>query len=168
MKQVTINLYKFDELSDEAKEKAIQGLYDINIDHDWWEWAYEDAKNIGLKITSFNDHSCEGDFILEASEVVANIFVDHGVGCETYKTANEFMNKWEPVFANYMDETHADYESSESETKLLDLESEFSQSLLEDYRILLIKDYEYRTSDEIIIETIKCNDYDFTEDGELY
>ena len=36
MKTVTINIYQFSELSDEAKENAIKELYDINVDSDWW------------------------------------------------------------------------------------------------------------------------------------
>ena len=34
MKTKTYIVYTFDELSDDAKEKAIQNLYDINVDHD--------------------------------------------------------------------------------------------------------------------------------------
>ena len=59
MKTLTINLYQFSELSDEAKEKAISNLSDINVDFDWWTNTYEDAARIGLKITSFDlDRNC--------------------------------------------------------------------------------------------------------------
>jgi hypothetical protein len=49
-----------------------------------------------------------------------------------------------------------------------DMELEFLRSILEDYRILLQKDYDYQTSDEAIIETIQANEYEFTENGELF
>jgi hypothetical protein len=32
---------------------------------------------------------------------------------------------------------------------------------------MLSKEYDYQTSEEAIIETIKANDYDFTENGNL-
>jgi len=33
---------------------------------------------------------------------------------------------------------------------------------------MLQKEYEYETSEEAIVETIKANEYEFTEDGNLY
>jgi len=170
MKTKTINLYQFSELSDEAKEKAIQKLSDINVGYDWWQFQYEDAKNIGLKITSFDldrNRHAEGEFLLSANEVAQNIFNNHGIHCETFKIATKFMDEWQPVFANYMDETHKDYESRESEDKLQELEDEFLKSLLEDYSIMLQNECDYLQSDKAIIETIEANEYDFDEDGNL-
>ena len=43
-----------EKLSDKAKQKAIEKFYDINVDYDWWDSVYEDAKNIGLKITGLS------------------------------------------------------------------------------------------------------------------
>jgi hypothetical protein len=37
--------YKFSELSEEAKEKAIEKLYDINVDYDWWDCCLEDIES---------------------------------------------------------------------------------------------------------------------------
>ena len=54
MKTKTINLYSFDELREESKKKAIQNLWDINVDYDWWQFIYDDAKQIGLKLTGFD------------------------------------------------------------------------------------------------------------------
>jgi len=170
MRVKEITLYKFDELSEAAKEKAIEKLWDINVDYNWWESAYEDAERIGLKITSFDldrNRHAEGKFTLSANEVAQNIFNEHGENCETYRTAQNFMKEWEPVFNGYMDECSEHYESRESEDRLNELEDEFLQSLLEDYSIMLQKEYEYQTSQEAIIETIQANEYEFTEDGTL-
>jgi len=41
MRTETIKLYKFEELSEEVKEKVIEKKYDINLHHDWWESIYE-------------------------------------------------------------------------------------------------------------------------------
>lgn len=172
MKTITIvkNLYQFSELSEEAKQKAIEKLNDINVDFDWWKFTYEDAKTIGLKINEFDlyrNRSVKGEFNLSPCEVAQNIFNNHGESCETFKTAKSFMEDWQPVFNNYMDESHKDYESQESEDKLIDIESEFLNSLLEDYSIILQKEYEYLCSDIAIIGTIEANDYYFDENGNL-
>lgn len=54
MKTKTYNVYTFEELNDEQKEKAIMNLSDINVNHDWWEYMYSDAETIGLRITGFD------------------------------------------------------------------------------------------------------------------
>ena len=48
MKTVTINLFNFNELNEKAKEKALNKLRDINLEDNWWQFTYEDAKNIGF------------------------------------------------------------------------------------------------------------------------
>jgi len=37
----TTKIYKFEELSEEAKEKAIEKFYDLNIYEGWWDGVYE-------------------------------------------------------------------------------------------------------------------------------
>jgi len=36
-------VFKFDQLSDEAKKRAIEKNYDWNTDHEWWDAVYDDA-----------------------------------------------------------------------------------------------------------------------------
>lgn len=170
MKTKTINLYSFDELSKEAQDKAVNNLRDINVNYNWWESVYEDAKNIGLNITSFDldrNRHCKGELNLSANEIAQNIMNDHGQDCETYKIATKFMEEWQPVFNEYMNAESEKYESSESEGELQMLEDEFLTDILEDYSIILQKESEYLQSDESIIETIKANEYTFTESGKL-
>ncbi len=170
MKTIRTKVYQFSELSDKAKDTAVSELSDINVMHDWYQFTYEDAAQIGLKLTSFDldRKECNGYFMLAANEVAQNILNNHGDICETYRTAQSFMEEWQPVFNNYMDETHADYESNESEAKMQDMEENFLQSLLEDYRIMLGKELEYLYSEKAIIETIEANEYYFTQDGKIF
>ena len=170
MRTIRIKLYKFNELSETAKQKAIDEWRNNNYDDSSlaWEQIKDDAKEIGLKIISLDDNRPnKGEFMLAANEVAQNILNTHGKDCETYKTASSFMEEWQPVFGNYMDESNKDYESQESEEKLMELEDEFLKSLLEDYRIMYNTDIEYQNSDEYITETIEVNNYEFTEDGKL-
>ncbi len=163
MKTKTYTTYKFNELNEKQKEKVLQNYYDINVDSDWWEPVYEGAKEIGLKITGFDLGSaqeCDGKFITTALDCARAIVKEHGETCETYKTASAYIKEIDALEidddSNFIDEEKAD-----------DITTEFLHSLLEDYRIMLEKEYEYLTGKEAIIETIEANDYDFTDDGRI-
>lgn len=158
MKTKTINLYSFEELNEDQQQKAIEKLWDLNTTHEWWEYTYEDAENIGLKLTGFDldrGSYCSGDFIGSDEECANLILENHGDKCETYKTAKAFLDEF-----NKLDE-----DTQEDERQ--DLADKFLKSILEDYRIMLSKEYDYLTSKEAIIESIKANEYTFNEKGEL-
>jgi len=59
--------YHFEELDTKAKEKALDGLRDINVDHDWWEFFEEqfikDGEELGFDIDQmyFSGFSSQGD-----------------------------------------------------------------------------------------------------------
>lgn len=170
MREIIKKVYKFEELPDNIKEKAVENLYDLNVDYDWWNSVYDDAEQIGLKLEGFDidrGSYCEGKFTISADEVAQNIFNKHGEKCETYKTAKKFMEEWQPIFNDYMDENSENYESIDCEDKLMKLEDEFLKSLLEDYLVILRHEYEYLTSEEAIIETINAIDYEFDENGNI-
>jgi hypothetical protein len=168
MRTIRTKVYQFSELTQTAKDKAVQQFDSINVDYDWWQSTYEDAANIGLKITSFDldrNRNAKGEFTLSANEVAQNIFNNHGEECETYKTAQTFMETWQPVFNEYMDENSDNYESPEHEQLLQNFEEDFLNDILEDYSIMLQKECEYLQSEAAIIETIKANEYEFKADG---
>jgi len=174
MKTVTINLYQFSELSDKAKEKAISRLMDINTDSDWWYSTYEDAAQVNLKITSFDidrGSYVNAQFMQSAYDTANLIILNHGESCETYKTAQTFIQSWNNLVSKYSDGINKNVVAEENEyefdNEADDLESDFLKSISEDYRIILSKQYDYLTSEDAIIETIEANDYYFTEDGKL-
>lgn len=161
MKTISIELYKYDELSDEAKQKAREKMYDINVDYNWWDSIYEDAARIGLELNGFDIDRrsyCNGKFTTDAKTVAENIIKEHGPECETYKTAASCL----------VDFNGIDIEDDEADDQFAAQADHFLKSILEDYRIILQKEYEYLTSEEAIVEIIKANEYDFTIDGKLY
>jgi hypothetical protein len=157
IKTTEIKVYKFDELTDEQKQKAIEKLCDINVDFEWWQSVYMDAENIGLKITGFDidrGSYCTVELFDDLHTVILSIIREHGEDCETYKTAKEFEARL--IF------------NEDNEIENLDeLEDEFLHSIGEDYRIILQHEYEYQTSEAAIIETIEANEYEFDEDGNI-
>ena len=174
MKTVTIKLYQFSELSDKAKEKAISRLMEINTDRDWWDSSYEDAAQVNIKIKGFDigrGSYVKAEFMQSAYDTANLIILNHGESCETYKTAKTFLQDWNNLVSKYSDGVKTDVVTEDNEydfdNEADDLENEFLESISEDYRIILSKQYDYLTSEDAIIETIEANDYYFTEDGEL-
>lgn len=165
-------VFEFKELTPEVQQKVIEKHWDINVDfRDWWDSTYEDAERIGLDITGFDidrGNYCKGEFTLSANEIAQNIFKEHGEHCETFKTATKFMEGWQPIFNDYMDENSKNYESKELEENLQKWEDDFLNDICEDYKFALKSEYEYLTSKEAIVETIEANDYQFLEDGEIF
>ena len=135
MKTKTINVYEYKELSDKAKERAREWyLNDSFGDSFRFEDTLEDAKNIGLKIESLEDHRrCEGYFLRSAFDCANMILKEHGETCETYKTAQVFL-KAVKEYEVKMDKDSVDLEDD----KTIDsIKNDFLRALLEDYRVML-------------------------------
>jgi len=153
----TYEVYKFQELSGEAKEKVLEDLYAVNVDLEWWESIYEDAERVDLKLTSFDidrNRYATGDFVSYAIDTARLILKEHSKNCATYETATDFLDTIKDL-----DEESDNYE---------DAEDEFLKSILGDYSILLQQEYDYQTSEPAILETIEANDYEFLESGTLF
>jgi hypothetical protein len=175
MKTIEIKIYKFAELSEQAKQNAINNLIDINVNHNWWEFIYEDANNIGLKITSLDldrNRHANGKFIYSAEECANKIIKEHGEQCETYKTALKYLEDRKKLVSKYSDGKKLDIVIEENyyefDNECDELDEEFLNNILEDYSIMLQNECEYLQTDEAIIDTIEANEYDFTENGKLY
>lgn len=168
---VTTNIYTYDELSDDAKQRAREWYCEGALDHEWWDCTYEDAENIGCKIESFD---CDrGEIDLRATEydetVATCILRDHGDSCDTYQTAVRYkkaLEKLRDAALAAPTEGHDDaYYLDEYEDEA---GGEFIKELGQDYLVMLRKECEYLTSEEAVEESILANGYEFTEDGERY
>jgi len=82
--------YKLNELTEEAQQKAIECLYDINIDYDWWTFTLEDIAAQALDwygIQFEPEHACfdldRGSYFYidakhDGSRHVARIWFENG------------------------------------------------------------------------------------------
>ena len=172
-------LFTFSELSEEAQEKAIEKLWDCNADYDWWDATYEGAAEIGLKITGFHTGygTIQGNLTESLLDCCKLIRKNHGKECDTFATAKQYLTEYIKAFKkdNWKDDMDLeDYTPVELLTEFnmypeaADVENDFEKALLEDYLVILRKEYEYLTGEEAIKETIKANDWYFNAEGELH
>jgi hypothetical protein len=175
MKTIEIQLFKFNELSDKAKEKALMEYYDWNVNFDWWDSVYYDAKNVGITINGFDidrGNYCEIEFKYDATDICHKIIMEHGENCEIHKIATKFLSDYDELVKKYSDGvktnivTEDNYEDFDNED--IELVSELHRELSEEYLSILRKEYEYLTSEEAIIEALEANEIEFTIDGEIY
>lgn len=155
-------VFKFKELSKDAKQSAIEHYANGNLDYDWWDGIYEDAASMGLEITSFDlDRSkhAEGKFIWTEQKVASAILALHGEDCETYKTSAKFL-----ATAVLFDQNDTEDENMDKWTALCE---HFLKDILNNYADMLQSECDYLQSAEAITETILANDYDFDEDGNM-
>lgn len=148
---VETKIYSFEELSEEAQEKAIEKFNDCGVDYDWWDDTYRDAKQCGIKINGFDlDRNSRINISLEksATEVAKALKSDWGEDTELCKLANSFL-RMPPNKRNLS-------------------EDNFVEQLGEIYLSMLTQGYEFRQSDEYISEFIIANEYEFTKNGDLW
>ena len=152
MRTIEIKQYEFSELTEQAKTKAVEDLWDINVNHDWYDFVYYDAKEIGCEISGFDlgrAQSIEFELLSDQNEVAHEILTTHGETTNTHKLAAKFKEEFVVV----------------TDENLEQLEEKFTKDLAYEYWLILRDNYEYYTSEESIIETIECNEYWFTEGG---
>ena len=174
MKTVEIKLYKFEELSEEIQAKVLSNQIEINVDYEWWDFTYEDAKTIGLEIEGFDLY--RGDIttniMTDPNGIAILIIGNHGKECDTYEEAIHYLANQSKLVEKYSDGMNKDIVIEDNEhdydLEIDEVENEFMTGLKNAYLSILQNEYEYLRSEEAIKETIESNDYDFTEDGDIY
>jgi hypothetical protein len=163
----TRTLFTFDELSDTAKDKARNWFREHALDYEWWDFTYEDASNVGIKITGFD--LGRGEEItgkVDQCEATAHLIVkDHGEGCDTYATAAAYLRERDAAIEAAPKDEAGEVDEYELDAKLDELDEEFTKDILADYLTALRNEYEYRMSDKAVDEDIQANEYEFTEEG---
>lgn len=193
----TFNVYAFDELSDEAKKKALENSRSINIDYDWWRFIYDDAieigKILGIDIdeiyfsgfASQGNGACFEGHYSYAKESVKKIKSYAPKDDELHRIASELQRIQKLAFysitarvkqsGHYVHERCTDIDVDMAESIGFEKFEEY-QTVVADtlrdfmqwiYRILE-KEYDYQTSDEAIIEMFQANEYEFMAGGKMY
>jgi hypothetical protein len=168
-----ITIYEFGELSDEAKSIALNTFRYINVDCNWHETVCEDAEVIGLKITEFDidRNTIKGHLKQDFLDVCRLIRKNHGKDTETRDTAKKYLKEYIAEYYRYRGNDTQNLpdllKGFQCEDEAKDIEIDFALALLEDYFIMLRREYEYLTSDEAVKESIELNEMKFLENGNV-
>lgn len=195
MKKLEIKLYKFDELSDEAKETAIENHREKYLDYKWWDTTFEDVNQIGEVIgididnIYFSHMYCQGsgacfEGTYQYKKGALKAIKEHAPKDEAlHQIAKDLQIAQRKYFyllhATVKHSGHYHHENCTDITVVNPERDYYYQELcdtgideaLKDFMRWVMKrlyaEYEYMTSEEAIIEAIQANEYEFTFDGTL-
>jgi hypothetical protein len=179
---------------DEVKEQAIEKNWDINIDHEWWHFVYDDAVTVfemlGYSLNEkhpffFSGFSSQGDgacinraswaykagcvkairdyapqdnelhrIARELQNIAANSFY---TGTASIWQSGYYYHEISMLFATDCEKGYFD------EDNFQDVTADLCRWLYK----MLEAEYNYLTSEEAIEETLRCNDYEFDEYGNI-
>lgn len=178
MQQITIKTFDFDELSEEAKRKALNNLYDINTDYYWWGATCDELKyrlnEIGINCDRFYWDLDRANYIYMDNPTVTDeklLLKQAGIDLRT-KDAKNALNEGLTIdtinhggnFAhNEVSEYTNSYNPLSEDTidSINEVLKDFEHDALEELR----NEYEYLSSEEAVIDTIRANEYQFLDDG---
>jgi len=193
MKTIKTTVYSFNELSDKAKKKALENLYDINVDADWGLFLYDDfysalsiigvstgensirssgfaSQGDGLSFTGLYSYS-RGALERISDEVGLCDFLDitpEVKSLEAIQKKNDYKleGRIERISHAYCHENTVRYYSDADADTDDELTAIFRAIMVKFYRVLE-REHGHLTSDESIEATIEANDYYFTDNGKL-
>lgn len=181
--------WKYDELPEDVKDKAVENLYDINVDSGYW---YDYDGKTGFSKQEISKYHLQG---LETTDLLAYkaLYFDLDRGAyiqfkDAEFTDNELARRflgvprdlWEQVYWTINDmpgrnsNTRLEYEKQDNgeftakQTEILDRAVERFADKIDEALSGLRKNFKYLTSREAIEETVRANDYDFDERGKIY
>jgi hypothetical protein len=196
MKTKTINIYEFSELSEEAKQKAVENNRDIVIAHDWSSFVIEEIKKqnsdyFTIENIYFSGFWSQGDgAMFEYSCITEKLYFEavESLSLPNWKKAilkNGYHSAKGKHRGHYYHEKcclhdiHIETDNGmqyyknierlfyENEDLICDYVIEKYEELCREIYEKLENEYNCQTSDEVIIETIEANNYEFDVDGNI-
>lgn len=195
MYTITKDVFKFNELSDSAKQAAIDAYRDVNVDYEWWQFTFEDAEKI-LEIMGISDveisfsgfwsqgdgASFTGKFSHNKGNVkalkayapkdkeLASILtrINKIQSRAFYKLAGTIGTRGRYCHAYTMHIANIYHTEHGYNYDVADAEAELLEAFQDVANWIykrLEKEYDYLTSDEIVAESFVANDYEFDEYG---
>ena len=191
MRTITRNILAFSELSQEQKAKALERHRDWNVDYQWWEFTYDDAKEIG-KMLGFDvgniqfrgfwsqgDGACfTGRFSYPGKNIrksirehVPNDGWLHSIADEAqrlyrrsfYTACGSVSHRGHYCHERSMSVDLSDYEEFKGRVE----DSDWTE-LCADFALWIYgrlqAEYEHLTSDESVSESLELNDVEFEID----
>lgn len=155
----TINIYSFDELSDEAKAKAIDNYRSKGFEHHWGEESQDSLKAFcalfGVNVTDWSIGTYGHSYIKTDAE-------------------NSHFRGWNKAKVNAIPEFLTGYCLDCAFIEAFKKEFEKTGDALYSFNEAIgtglkewINDLEFQESDEYIVDCLIANEYQFLEDGRM-
>lgn len=183
MRTEEIKIYEFNELSDEAQERAIEDTRNSDgyLDYDWYDWLYEDfhevLKDIGVECETFYWDLYRENFRLEKSNIedirkfikkagAEKILILKNLESDNDKDRDELEDGLYSA-GIYSEECRTEVCDSGID-ELDEVLTEKLQEFLKDFLSQLKEQYNYLNSDEAVKDFLISNEFEFKENGERY
>lgn len=198
MRTATIEIYQFNELSDDAKETA-RAWYRDGIQYDeWWDFTFECAKEIGKLIginiddIYFSGFSSQGDgacFVGDYSyqkwsvkKIREYAPSDKDLLDIAENLASVQRRYFYQLTASVTHTGHYNHEYSVT-IDVEDSRQDWCENVAKEGGDMIIEslrdfmrwiyerlesEYEYLNSDDVVDKSIQCNEYEFKANGEIY
>jgi hypothetical protein len=157
MRIIETTIYTFDELSDEAKEKAIQ-QHRQSVEYPWFSECLDSLKafcdEFSIKVTDYTLSDCY------RASISTDATSKHFRGLKLSSFDREFMP------TGFCFDCDLRYTFHDEFKRTGDAYHAF-ETAIEAFLSAVRKDIEWHYSDEYITEHIEINGYEFTEDGEM-
>jgi len=197
MREETIKLYKFLELPEEIQEQILDKERERELWYEWYDFAFEDIKNIGEILGIQVDKIYFSGFWNQGDGACFEGKCFYKKGC--LKKIKEYAPKDEVLhqiaerlvslqkrnfydlhatikhsghyYHEYCTNIHVDYYGNVNREYASESDEEEMIDILREFMRWIYrrleKEYEYLTSDEVLRENLIEGDYEFTEDGEI-
>src|SRR5690606_23530752 len=197
MRTEQVKVFKFSELSEEAKERARAWYREGGLDYEWWDSIYEMFKTggllLGININQiyFSGFCSQGDGACFTGEYAYKkgwraelkkefggelLTIFENIGQQLQDTQKQYFYKLSASVAHngyYYHElcTDINVKLEDSfyppDTAEREIKDILRQFMQHTYSCLE-KEYDYLNSDESVDESIINNDYEFTGEGKIY
>ena len=181
MREMNVTVYSFAELSDDAKERALNEFRCSNVAFNWWEDTFDTirtaGKLLGLDIDGIYFDAylyCIFDASYEyARGAVKAIQAEFPRATDLHDVARKLQDLQKRHFYSLSCNVASQRDTNSYQCFRFgeDYDCEDLGDIIDDFahwaRVLLRDEYKYLTSDEAIQEAIEANEYEFTEAGKL-
>lgn len=191
---ITVKVFQFDELSDAAKEAARQWYRDCSANDEWYDCTFEDCTTVAALMGWTVEHIGFSGFWSQGDGAHFVGHMGYAKGCykavidyapkdqELARIAHEWQDLQRRHFykltARVSHRGHYQHENCTSfevykdcdyvDAALEESAAEIARDFMRWIYSQLEKDYNDQNSDECVDESIRDNEYEFTESGKVY
>lgn len=187
-----IKTWTYEDLPEDIKEKVLEKYWDINIDHEWYNFDglldlnQEEIDRAGIIKEEYNyntlfsyknfNFSIDREWYIQFNNLTCNndevfrkfLGIPKNIWNLIYYSFTTGYGQYTNTQIQFKPNGHYNRDFSPRIQKILDLAEEKFNNKIDQALSILSKQYDYLTSRKAIEETLIANEYEFTEAGNIY